>query len=119
MTEEQKIPTISISKTHHKLLSRLQRGAKKLKIFPKAEKIYTPIWERRGQTFEQYQKRTSVTNYEGTNTATPEQQAQFFRDAKKKLPNPQSITQIKIQMRIDGARVKESTRKVIRRMRGL
>ena len=94
MTEEQKVLTISISKTHHKLLSKLQRGAKKLKIFPKAEKIYTPIWEHRGQTFEQYQKRdtSGVDKFYGVNPGIAD------RDAKKKLPNPESITQIKIQM---------------------
>lgn len=56
-----------------------------------------PIWERRGQTFEQYQKRDINFEYNGTEQANPKYQLQQARDAKKKRPDPKSISQLKIK----------------------
>lgn len=110
---KKQLTTIKISKSHHKILSKIQRGAKKLKLFPKPVNYKQPIWERRGQTFEQYQKRdtSGVEKFYGVNPT--------LKPHIKKEANPNSITSRKITMRIAGARVKDSTRAVIRRMMGV
>lgn len=56
--EPSQTQTIKISKSHWKLLSRQQRGRTgKLKIIQKPQTELIPIWERRGQTEDQYFKR--------------------------------------------------------------
>ena len=54
----------------------LKRFGVKLKM-PK-EKL-PPIWERRGQTFAQYQKRTPKEDYDGTNALSPSEQIALER----------------------------------------
>jgi hypothetical protein len=77
-----------------------------------------PIWERRGQTFAQYQKRQPISGHHLTDqpmTATGINKR--WKDILKQEPNPNSITQTKIAMRIAGVRVKDSTRAKIRERR--
>ena len=53
--EPQPIPTIKISKRHYKLLSKMQPNRTgKLKIIQRPKTELIPIWERRGQTEDQY-----------------------------------------------------------------
>lgn len=106
-SDESVAKTISISKRHFKLLSRLQRGAKKLKLFLKEpkEKIYK--WQRLGLSLEQWQKRSNV----GIQICEPSPSKVF-----KKEPNPNSISSQKIAMRLAGVRVKDSTRAKVREM---
>ena len=56
---ESAIPTIKISKRHYKLLSRMQPNRTgKLRIIQQPQTELIPIWERRGQTEDQYFKRS-------------------------------------------------------------
>ena len=56
---ESAIPVIKISNTHRKLLERLQPNRTgRLKIIQKPKTELIPIWERRGQTEDQYFKRS-------------------------------------------------------------
>jgi hypothetical protein len=57
--EAPQIPIIKISNTHRKLLERLQPNRiGRVKIIQKPKTELIPIWERRGQTEDQYFKRS-------------------------------------------------------------
>lgn len=97
----------------------LKRFGVKLKM---PEEKLPPIWERRGQTFAQYQKRTPKEGYDGTNALSPSEQIALERSARfdknKKAADPTSITSLKIKARLEGVRVKDSTRAKIRESLG-
>ncbi len=82
----------------------------RLSFVPKPKK--ETVWEKRGQTFEEYQKRdtSGVDKFYGVNPGG--------NSVVKKAADPTSISSLKIKARLEGVRVKDSTRAKIRESLG-